>query len=77
MKDFVSLEKGMLISTDICWYVVVCIGFNSDNKKEYIRCVCDNANNIYSFELEEIHSYLTLKEVAEISLRVYVRNGFV
>lgn len=61
-----KIEKGMIISADTCWYVVVEQLFRKYNGKTYIHCICDNANNIYSFEPSEVHSYMTLKEVGNL-----------
>jgi hypothetical protein len=61
-----KIEKGMIVSADTCWYVVVEQVFIEDTGKTYVNCICDNANNIYAFEPNEIHSYMTLKEVGNL-----------
>jgi hypothetical protein len=64
----VKIDKGMLISSDTCWYVVVEFGVAKDGKLA-MNCICDHANNIYQWNLPEIHSYMTLKEVGALGWR--------
>lgn len=59
-----KLEKGMLVSNGLWWFVVIEVYCRKDTNKTYIGCVCDNANNIYSFEPQEIEYYLPLKAIA-------------
>ena len=55
------IEKGMLVSTDYIWYVVVeIINYNG---KGMVRCICDNANNIYTWDFDQITHHLSLKEI--------------
>ena len=59
-----KLEKGMLVSSDHWWYVVVNVVF--EKGKIWLQCICDNANNTYSFEPHEVKNYLTLKEISHL-----------
>jgi len=60
-KDMI-LEKGMIISTDNWWYVVVNVFY--EDGKTYLNCICDNANNVYTWDASAVHTYMTLKEIA-------------
>ena len=60
------LEKGMLISKDGWWYVVVKIRYDQKYKQIWVYCICDNANNVYSIEPNSIKNYLTLKEIGNL-----------
>jgi len=56
-----KLEKGMLISIGDWWYVLVEVMVKYE--KVFLHCICDNANNIYSFEPHEIKAFMSLKEI--------------
>jgi hypothetical protein len=58
------LEKGMLISVDSCWYVVVHVFFKDG--RTYLYCICDHANNIYAWEVEHVHTHLSRNEIANL-----------
>ena len=49
--NYRRIEKGSIIGWDF-YYVIVSTHIK-DNKL-YFYCICDNANNIYSFTLDEI-----------------------
>lgn len=55
------LEKGMLLGHDAWWYVLVKAVF--ENGKTHLYCICDNANNIYSFTPDVVDTFLTPNEV--------------
>jgi hypothetical protein len=61
-----KLEKGMIVAVDGIWYVVVLVRFCSERKKTYLYCICDNANNIYDFSVQDVDSYMTLKEIGKL-----------
>lgn len=61
-----KLEKGGLILVSGIWHVIVAIRLNKD-KKLSIDCICDHANNIYSWEAKDIDLSLTLKEIAKLA----------
>lgn len=63
MGERMIIQKGMIVSADICWYVVVEAIFNKDTNVLGLHCICDHANNIHYLEAKEIHSYLTLTEI--------------
>lgn len=65
-----KLEKGMIVSADTCWYVVVEVVFDAMSKKTLLHCICDNANNTYTWTPESIHSYMSLEEIRNLG---YVR----
>jgi hypothetical protein len=56
-----KLERGMLISTDNWWYVVVDVVFVKG--KTWLYCICDNANNRYAWEAAEVMAYITKDEL--------------
>lgn len=58
------LEKGMLVSPGDWWFVVVSVVYT--NGKVSLCCLCDNANNRYSFLPEEIKNYLSIKEISRL-----------
>lgn len=60
-----KLEKGMLISVDSWWYIVVDIAFDIENRCVEFYCICDNANNIYHWTSDEIHSHISLNELSD------------
>jgi hypothetical protein len=49
--NYRRIEKGTVLGDD--WYYVVVSTHIQDNKL-YLYCLCDNANNIYSFSMDEI-----------------------
>jgi len=61
-----KLEKGMLVSLDGIWYVVVLVRYDSVRGETILYCICDNANNTYSWSVNKIDSYLTLKEIGNL-----------
>lgn len=61
-----KLEKGMLISNGLWWFILVEVWYSSNQKETHLHCICDNANNIYSFKPEEIEHYLSLKEIYDV-----------
>lgn len=58
-----KLQKGMIISPDNWWYVVINIRWNKG--KLGFDCLCDNANNIYYWEMDTIEHYMTLDEIGQ------------
>lgn len=56
-----KLERGMLISTDNVWYVVVNVRYSLG--KVWLECICDNANNRYTWEPQDVTCYLSLDEI--------------
>lgn len=60
-----KIQKGMLISNDNCWYVVV-EAVIAKSGKAHFHCICDHANNIHSIEFEEVHTHLNLEEVTNL-----------
>ena len=61
-----KLEKGMIVSADNWWYVVVEVVFDTSSKKTLLHCICDNANNTYTWTPESIHSYMSLEEIRNL-----------
>ena len=59
------IQKGMIISTDNFWYVVVNTKWDAEKKELLFECICDNANNRYSFSAPEVHAYMTLEEIGQ------------
>lgn len=53
------MKKGDLVSV-WGWFLVVVEEVNGN-----IHCICDNANNIYSFKKEEVDYAFSLKDVVE------------
>lgn len=51
-----ELSKGSIIFVDNWWFVVV------EQDENDLYCICDNANNIYSFKLEEPKFVATAKQ---------------
>lgn len=60
-----KLEKGMLITVDHIWYVAISFNYDIETRVGIVWCVCDNANNIYTWDLGRVTHYMTLKDVAE------------
>ena len=60
-----KLTKGMLVEVEGIWYVVVEIRWNIC-KEVILCCICDNANNIYSWDIDKIDGYLTLEEIGNL-----------
>lgn len=60
-----KLEKGMLIAVQGIWHVVTEIMFDKETKKTWLNCICDNANNRYSWETTEIDFFLSCKDIAD------------
>lgn len=58
----------MLILVDSCWFVVVNIRVRSV-KEVVLECICDYADNRYIWGLDEIASYLNLKEIRDLNYR--------
>jgi len=56
------LEKGSIIEVHGMWYVVVKDDFSRD-----MYCICDHANNAFYWDKDDIISYLTLKEIGNLS----------
>jgi hypothetical protein len=56
-----ELEKGMIVELEGIWYVVVLVRYDSVRGKTILYCICDNANNTYSWDVGEIDGYLTLE----------------
>lgn len=57
MSELKELKPGSLIGCIGWWFVVVRVVGSS------IFCVCDNANNSYSWVTEEVDCTLSLQEV--------------
>jgi len=49
--DYRRIEKGSVLGDD--WFFVV-VSTHLHDGELYVYCLCDNANNIYSFTLTEI-----------------------
>ncbi len=49
--SYKKIEKGSVIGYDLFFVVVEAIIENNDL---FISCICDNANNIYSFKIDNI-----------------------
>jgi hypothetical protein len=49
--NYRRIEKGSVIGND--WYYVV-VSTHAYDGKMYLYCLCDNANNIYSFTMDEV-----------------------
>lgn len=59
-----KLQKGMIISTYTAWYIVIEIHFDKVKNEVIFYCICDHANNIHRLSLSDIHSFMTLDEIA-------------
>ena len=51
----------MMVTDCNWWFVVVRV------HKDGVDCMCDNANNTYYIEKQDIKHYLTLDEIADAS----------
>lgn len=60
-----KLEKGMLITVDGWWYVAISFDYDIGTRVGRVWCVCDNANNIYDWDLGHVTHYMTLHDVSE------------
>ena len=70
-----KLEKGMLITPgSIEWYVVFEVVFYKN--KTYLHCICDHANNIYSFEPNDIIAYLSIDEITNFNYDGFPNRKF-
>lgn len=49
--SYKRIEKGTVIGTD--WYFVV-VEAVVQGDQLYLHCICDNANNVYSFEIRDL-----------------------
>jgi hypothetical protein len=61
--NLARLQKGMLVSADNWWYIVVDIVYNYNDQRVSFLCICDNANNRYTFDEKDIIAHLTLTEL--------------
>lgn len=66
METEIRLEKGMLISPDDRWYVLVSIDYEIKDGKIMLGCICDYANNVYHWDIKRIHSCMSLKEINDM-----------
>lgn len=72
------IEKGSVIGHD--WYYVV-VSTHIQDGKMYLYCLCDNANNIYSFTIDEIltestpHKWLVLSPRKAMNIHSYGLSG--
>lgn len=70
MKNYRKIQKGTVIGWD--WFYVVVEIVITDGKA-YCHCICDNANNSYSFSIDEIlqttepHKHLIISPIKAIS----------
>lgn len=63
-----QFPKGSIVSPDFVWYVVV------KQVGDRLYCICDNANNIYGWEVKDIRNYLTLEEVGRMDWEGHPRE---
>lgn len=61
-----KIEKGMIVSVDDVWYVVVMAVYDKEHKTTYLYCICDHANNIHVWPVNNVHSYMSLKEIGNL-----------
>lgn len=54
-----KISKGMLVGDQGWWFVVVNAVW--DESKLWLQCICDNANNVYSFEPHEVDVMVSLE----------------
>lgn len=60
-----KLEKGGLIWIEpTCWYVIVNIHLREKNRVT-LDCICDNANNIYGWDAEEVSYVMTPRQCSD------------
>lgn len=52
----IKLVKGALIAVD-GWYYVLVYPYASKDGSLSLFCICDNANNIYSWKVEHIDEF--------------------
>lgn len=50
------LQKGSVLTLEGWFYVVIRVAFLPTIKQFKIQCICDNANNRYSFSIDELIS---------------------
>lgn len=56
-----KLEVGMLVApNELNWYVVAEIEYVRNTV--YLNCICDHANNIYRFSIDEIKYWWNLDD---------------
>lgn len=60
-----KLEKGSCIFYQDLWYVLV--EAITDGTQVWLHCICDNANNIYSWVPDKDMIFLTPKESLQLS----------
>lgn len=60
-----KLEKGGIILVDGIWYVIV--GIYLKGGEIDIDCLCDHANNIHSWRVNDIEYVASLKEIYDLS----------
>jgi hypothetical protein len=56
--NYHTIEKGTILGHHGLFYVVVSTVIA--DKKLYVNCICDNANNIYAFEISDLLAGKTL-----------------
>lgn len=56
------LEKGCYFAVDGCYYVLVYPYYSFKTKALKLFCICDNANNIYSWDLDDIRPPAVLRD---------------
>lgn len=49
--DYKKIQKGSVIGWDWFYVVVECVIVD---KRLWVNCICDNANNVYSFSIDKI-----------------------
>lgn len=72
--NYKRIEKGSVIGREM-FYVVVSTHVHSD--KLFLYCLCDNANNIYSFEINEIlnEDWLVFSPKTAMGIYSYGHSG--
>lgn len=72
-----KLQKGMIVSPgSIEWYIVSEITFDVKTKKTNLYCICDCANNIYSWEADSVQHYLSTQEIARFGWDSWPKREF-
>lgn len=63
-----TMQKGEMLWVDGCWYIVV------EKSGEHYHCICDHANNIYSWKFEDAQHYATKEDINDSTYGQY-REG--
>ncbi len=63
-----ELLRGGIVSVGpLIWYVIVNVVYNQDKNEVNLQCICDHANNTFTWSTKDCEHIFSPKQITDIS----------